>query len=239
MSTVRLVSYNCQALTRGLDGVAATLRRLAPDVAALQEIDQGTRRSGGMDQLSALTQALGPAYQGVFVPAMPYDGGLYGLAVLARGSVQFLDHLPLPRHGSEEPRIAMLVQVVLQDGRPLSLVNTHLAADYQAERPQVLREDQAQALAAWLRALTQQHQHQGPLLLCGDCNSEPGSPPIRALCQVATPLNPPLLTYPSDRPQEAIDHAFWVSPSPPPPANAQADESLASDHRPLVIDLSL
>lgn len=243
---MRLVSYNCQALTRGLAGVAETLSRLVPDVAALQEIDRLTRRSGGrgappgppVDQLAALAAALGPPYQGVFVPAMPYDGGEYGLAVLARGAVEALGRLALPRHGQEEPRIAMLVRVALPGGQDLALVNTHLAADLQAERPAALRLSQATALAAWLTEL--RGQLRGPLFLCGDCNSEPGSPPIEALCQVARPLHPALLTYPSHAPAEAIDHAFVV-PEPrsgaPQAEAAWVDPSQASDHRPLVIDM--
>src|SRR5262249_22502428 len=61
---IRAVTFNvCHGL--GLDGhqdlerTAQVLRELAPDIAGLQEVEEGAERSGGIDQAAWLADALG------------------------------------------------------------------------------------------------------------------------------------------------------------------------------------
>lgn len=230
---VTLVSYNVQALYRGAAGVVGTLRGLDADVVALQEVDRCTRRSGGVDQAALLAGELGMAW--AFAAAMDYDGGQYGLAVLVRGQVEGTEVLRLPRHGAEEPRIALRSELRLaSSGARLVVVNTHLAADFGAQQPAALRLDQARALAGWLREGVAEAE---AALLCGDLNCEPESDPAQALAAVAQPLHGRLPSYPSEAPQHAIDQAFLINGA------LRCEEvwigdSLASDHRPLVVNLT-
>ena len=86
--TLRVVSSNIRHGV-GMDGkldldrTAAVLRRLEPDLVALQEVDERCRRSGGVDQAAALGKALGMAHR--FGEFMDHDGepGSESLAVLA------------------------------------------------------------------------------------------------------------------------------------------------------------
>src|SRR5690348_9925379 len=102
MPRLRIVSYNIQALLQGAAGVIETLARLAPDLVGLQEVDLNTKRSGHADQAHRLARALD--LQLAYAAAMPFDGGEFGLAILARGPLSQPRILKLPRDGQEEPR---------------------------------------------------------------------------------------------------------------------------------------
>lgn len=58
------------------------ITNLQPDLVALQEVDQKTGRSSGIDQAAELGHLTGMHW--VFGKAMDYQGGGYGLAVLSR-----------------------------------------------------------------------------------------------------------------------------------------------------------
>ena len=63
-SQVRVLTYNIRH-GQGMDGrvdlsrVADVIRRLEPDVVALQEVDQATTRAGGVDQAAELGRLTG------------------------------------------------------------------------------------------------------------------------------------------------------------------------------------
>jgi hypothetical protein len=84
--TLRVVSYNIQhgaGMDRKLDleRTADVLRRLEPDLVALQEVDENCRRSKGVDQAAELGRLLGMEHR--FGEFMDYDGGRSGLAVFS------------------------------------------------------------------------------------------------------------------------------------------------------------
>ncbi|MBI5498305.1 MAG: endonuclease/exonuclease/phosphatase family protein [Deltaproteobacteria bacterium] len=232
---LRAVSYNIAALSGGLPGVVETLRRLQPDVVALQEVDAGTARSGGVDQARALGRALGMEAQ--FVSAMPHDGGQYGLALLARGTLTPLRTVRLPRLHAEEPRIAQIASLRV-GGLEWAVVNTHLAADWHAREPARVRALQARALQ---QALLDVGRADTPLLLLGDLNATPAEPPVAILAESLTLLGPPVATYPARAPTRALDHALLRPGTGLTRVRAEvrAEPSAASDHLPLVVDLVL
>jgi endonuclease/exonuclease/phosphatase family metal-dependent hydrolase len=59
------------------------INRVGPDVVFLQEVDRGTRRAGGVDQLGALRDAtsLGDSH---FVKWRNLEGGEYGVGIISR-----------------------------------------------------------------------------------------------------------------------------------------------------------
>ena len=73
----------------GMDGkldlsrIAREISLVQPDVVALQEVDKGTQRVNGTDTPNALAR-LTDGYTGYFAPAMDYDGGKYGNAILTK-----------------------------------------------------------------------------------------------------------------------------------------------------------
>lgn len=222
----RVVSYNVQALTNGVEGVVATLRPLDADVVALQEVDVLTRRSGGVDQVAQLARLLG--MHAAFGKTMDFDGGAYGVALLSRQPLENVRVVPLPRHGDEEPRVALMAQTRL-GGSLVTVITTHLCANWHAVKPASIREHQAHVLA---RLVAEQP---GPLLLLGDFNAQPGEAPLRILEGTLPRISGGLPTWPVPKPVTALDHIF----ARPPLRLLKVSTltSTASDHLPLVVDL--
>ncbi|MGH7011617.1 MAG: endonuclease/exonuclease/phosphatase family protein, partial [Caulobacteraceae bacterium] len=70
---IRLLSYNvhrCLGLDRRLDvgRIAAVIAAASPDIVALQEVDVGRARTGGVDQAHRLAERLRMAFR--FHPAL-------------------------------------------------------------------------------------------------------------------------------------------------------------------------
>jgi endonuclease/exonuclease/phosphatase family metal-dependent hydrolase len=236
---LRIVSYNIAALSVERAGVLATLERLTPDLIGLQEVDRGTARSGHVDQAQQLAASLGMRY--AYAAAMPFDGGEYGIAILARSELRDLRVLPLPREGREEPRVAMFATSGLPDGRAVRIANTHLAADWHAQNPAKIREAQVTELVRVLKE--EVGASPNPLFLVGDFNCDSDSAALSRLNAAARKLNADLLSNPAIKPTAALDHAFYMPASHPlisiEVRHAQTDPSTASDHLPLVIDIEI
>lgn len=172
--TLRVLTYNIHH-GEGTDEVfdyerqASLINRLSPDLVALQEVDRGTGRAGGVDQAAVLARLCDMHH--VFGQAMPYDGGQYGEAVLSRFPIERTVVHPLPHQADQEPRAALDVHVRPEGIGPLRFVGTHLCHQSGETRlQQVLR----------LRRLF--HAEEGPpVILAGDLNARPGSEPMRTL----------------------------------------------------------
>ena len=128
MKHINVATYNiCHGRYVDLDWsrIASVIRMAGADIVGFQEIDMGTNRIGGLDTVAALTAATGLTHA-LFVPAMDYDGGQYGTAILSRYPIVDSGILPLPS-ASYEPRALGWVTVETEDGHPLTLLNTHLS----------------------------------------------------------------------------------------------------------------
>lgn len=203
-----------------LERTAATLAGLVPDIVLLQEVDRGCRRSGGVDQAALLGERLGLA--SVFAAHRPFDGGEYGLALLARPLV--LGSRAVPLRAAPRPLVALEAELDLGLAEPLTIVVVHLV-DTLEQRAAEAREV-AQRLAL-LR---------GPWLVGGDFNGPRDTAPLEAFVAgvVATPVEP-RETFPAEAPVREIDFLVagpavrtkWTS------AWVHA-EGIASDHRPVV-----
>ena len=237
----RILTYNvhrCVGTDRRLDvgRVAEVIARLEPDIVALQELDVGRARTGGVDQAQAI--AAGLAMTSRFHPAMRVEAELYGDAILTPHPERLIraDSLPSVRGvPGLEPRGALWSAIDF-DGTILNVFNTHFGL--------VPREQRMQAAALvgpqWLGdpACT------GPTILTGDFNATSITRPYHALtkrladAQRRLGLKPSVKTFPSSFPAIRIDHCF-VSPEirvtgAMTPLHPLA--RTASDHLPLVID---
>jgi endonuclease/exonuclease/phosphatase family metal-dependent hydrolase len=220
--------------------VAAVVREAAADVVLLQEVDRGTRRSGGVDQPAVLARLTG--YAAAFGRTLDYDGGGYGIAVLSRWRVlrDTLVHLPIApplarAGGSYEPRGALRVTLDAPGG-PLTVVNTHL----DATRDDGYRRQEIRAVVAIADAA---RAGGAPVLVGGDFNSEPGSA-VHAAALAAGLRDAWLecgrgdaLTYPDDRPVKRIDYLYLTGAARCD--EAHVIESRASDHRPVAFRVRL
>ena len=232
--TLRVVSYN---IKRGLgnDGVtdlartARVIRELKPDFVGLQEVDENTRRSGGVDQAVELGRQLGMHH--AFAPFMDYDGGRYGLAVLSRYPIANVTVVKLPE--GNEPRVALAAEVILPNGASVTFVNLHF--DWVKE--DTFRLAQATALKKYLDGL------KTPYILLGDFNDMPESRTLGLFRQDAVEAKKPRedhFTFSATAPAMEIDFIFVAPQSRWEIGNvAVVDERVASDHRPVVANVKL
>ena len=228
--TLRVLCYNIHH-GEGTDGkldlprVAKVIRAADPDLVALQELDDKTKRTGGVDQTAELTRLTG--LHGAFGKAIDFQGGGYGQAVLSRFPLGETTVHPLPGMPNREKRIAFEARLTI-DGRDLSLVTTHLDHQLAAER-----EGQAAKLNELFAA-------DRAVILAGDFNATADSKAFAALTAKWTDATAGrgLLTIPVDRPAKQIDYVLF---RPTERFRAVAavviDESVASDHRPVLVVL--
>ena len=144
---VRVLTYNIHH-GEGADGrwdlprIADVITAAAPDLVALQEVDEATARSGGVRQSSELGRLTG--LHAVFGQAMPFQGGGYGVGVLSRYPVLSVVNRPLPVAPDREPRTALSVTVQPTAGMPsIVFTSTHLdfgRGDRRALQAQVLND---------------------------------------------------------------------------------------------------
>lgn len=240
----RILSYNvhrCVGVDRKLDvrRVAEVIASEKPDIVALQEVDVGRLRTGGVDQAHALAELLGMAFH--FHAALQVESELYGDAILTSLPHRLIKAGPLPgypRIPQLEPRGALWIGVETGGGE-VQILNTHLGL--------VPREQQIQARALvggeWLGAPLRRD----PLLMVGDFNARRRTAVYRTLtghladARRAIPGARSTRTFPSTFPVVSIDHVFaslgiaitGVRVASGPLAR------VASDHLPLVVDFEL
>jgi endonuclease/exonuclease/phosphatase family metal-dependent hydrolase len=239
----RIMTYNVHRCV-GMDGrldVARTAKVIAscrPDVVALQELDVGRARTGGVDQAHAIAQLLGMSFH--FHPAFKVEEERYGDAILSATPIRLMKAGPLP--GSHavrglEPRGALWVKLEL-GGAEIDVINTHLGL--------VPHEQRAQAAALLGPEWMGHADCTDPAILLGDFNATSRH---RAYQRLAERLRDAhrdrsgrrAATFPSRLPMLRIDHAF-VSRSVKVTGVHVAGGALArtaSDHLPLVVDFRL
>ena len=110
---LRILAYNIKH-GRGNDGkvdlarTADVIRRLKPDVVALQEVDDKAERSGKVDEAKKLSELTGLKHH-AFGKFFDFDGGEYGMAILSRFPLSDVTNLRLP--DGAEPRTSLVVTV--------------------------------------------------------------------------------------------------------------------------------
>lgn len=239
--TLRVLSYNIHTGI-GSDGrldlerTAGAIRDARPDVVALQEVDvHWAERSQFADQARELGRILGmrvffaPIYDfDPLTPAAPRRQ--YGVAILSRLPMPHTANREITRLSTQDPNPVpapapgFAEAVVVAKGVAVHVYATHL--DYRAE-PDV----RAMQVADMLRIMSP-----GPTLLLGDFNAEPAAPELAPLWDRLTAA-PVGLTYPADVPAKRIDYVTvsdgvrvrW----------ATVPETLASDHRPVLAEVSV
>lgn len=225
---LRILSYNihhAEGIDRklNLERIAKIIRSVKPDLVALQEVDQNTKRTKNVDQPAELARLTGMNV--AFGPNIEFQGGKYGNAVLSRFPIANQNNLLLPNLDQGEQRGVLSVELNAPElPRPLVLLATHL--DHRAENQERLLSSSTinQMVFDKPNQLT---------LLAGDMNATIGSPTIRQLDTTWTRVNSaPMPTIPVDRPKQQIDFVMFR-----PKQNWKVvevrilDSSVASDHR--------
>lgn len=239
---LRVLVYNIHAGTDAagqgnLPRVAALVRETGADLVLLQEVDRGTRRSGGVDQLAELARATG--LYGAFGRTLWYQGGAYGVALLSRTPILAHRVVSLPNDppqaragGSREPRGVLHAVVALPRGGRLHVLNTHIDASADDR----FRRQEMAALTALADSLLREGV---AVLVGGDMNSEPGSAVQRMAahgrlhdawgrCGRGAEH-----TFPAAAPAKRIDYLYLTGELRCTEARVLASD--ASDHRPLLV----
>jgi endonuclease/exonuclease/phosphatase family metal-dependent hydrolase len=230
---LRVMTFNIQSGAHGLDEVAEVILAAAPDIVALQEVDVGSQRAQGLDQVRELAARTGLTHHAHFRTTDLY-GGAYGVALLSRFPLQARAQHPLPVPEGSEPRT--LAHAVLRVGeREVSVYATHLT-----RRPFNGRVRLQQSVAI----LKLFEKDPRPKLLMGDLNDDPDSTPVRLLRRELTDVfastgRGPSGTYPLPLflptlriDYVLVDRAFAA-------CNSRVLRVGVSDHYPVVADIHL
>lgn len=188
----------------------------------MQEVDDKTDRSGGVDQAKALAQSTN--LNGKFAAAIPFQGGNYGLAMLTELTPARSWAMELPP--GLEPRVAQFTELTYHCV-PLVAVNVHFDhADDDSAR--IL---QASALVAALSGV------QAVTIVAGDFNDTPSSRSLAMFYDAGFQhVDTPGASWPADSPTEDIDHILIRDGRTAVVeiiSGGVADEDKLSDHRPV------
>ena len=243
----RILTYNVHRCI-GVDGrldvarVSGVIAALEPDIVALQELDVGRARTGGVDQAHEIARRLDMACH--FNAAVRVEEEQYGDAILTSYPERLIKAAPLPGLSPRlrlEPRGALWITVEI-DGVAVQIINTHMGL--------VPKEQQRQATALagleWLR----RPDCRGPVILLGDLNDLTATGvsvvdrTLAAQLGDARRLSPrrrPTATFPSRMPLLRIDHMFVSAAVKVLDLYAPAlhGAQVASDHLPLVMDFEV
>jgi endonuclease/exonuclease/phosphatase family metal-dependent hydrolase len=241
-----VMSYNIHVgvgMDKKLDlkRIADVIKLYGCDLVGLQEVDRGVERTGRVDEIKELARLTGMDY--AFAHNLDYQGGQYGVAVLSRFPILAIDHRRYANTRERERRGFIRVEVEVK-GRRLNFVTTHL--DYQYADGRLFETRQM------LDALK---DVRGPLVVTGDFNEEPTGKAYELMGGAgfadgwrrsrgpSAEFPGDGATYPADKPAKRIDYVFYrgLGEDRPPKDDEDASQAvpdtLASDHRPVVVRL--
>jgi endonuclease/exonuclease/phosphatase family metal-dependent hydrolase len=236
---MRVLTYNVHSCI-GTDAklaperIASVIAKTNADVICLQEIDLRRARTKHEDQAALIAEMLGMSFE--FHPTVSRDPEHFGDAILSRHPFTLKrkgTFPPVPNPIPDEKRGAIWAEVAI-DGTTWNVINTHFGLGREERWLQAKH-----FTAEWIaQALP------GPVVVCGDFNSRPGSRVHRVLSEHMTDVfrltkarrprtfstNLPVicLDYIYVSGNVAVDHAEMITD---PLAR------VASDHFPLAAEL--
>lgn len=208
-----------------LEQIARTIEAQGPDVVALQEVSRGWVLGGGADMLTWLGHRLGMHV--AFAPAADQQ---FGNALLSRTELSDVEVVELPYGAGPQARSALTARVEGPGGEPVRVTSVHLQH----------RDDNVDTRLDQLDALRAALPDDGPSVLAGDLNAEPGSAELDALADAGwvsamdTAGAEDVLTHPSNDPEVRID---WVLGQGVTFAEARVLADDSSDHLALVTEV--
>lgn len=234
--TLRIMSYNIHH-GRGMDGVvdleriAALIREAEVDLVALQEVDKGTRRTDQIEIAAELARLTDMNF--AFEKNIDFQGGEYGNAILSRHLITNSQnhHYKMLREGEQRGLLSVDVSI---HNRTITFASTHL--DH--------RPDPSERLSNVIEIKAFMAGHTTPVILAGDFNDQPGRAVHSEITTIFTDAWEEAglgdgFTYSSTDPKSRIDYVFLSPKSAWRVTSAIVVESEASDHLPLLVEVTL
>lgn len=213
-SKLTVMSYNIrhcapyygtsEATVADVNNVAEVIKRIKPDVILLQEVDQCTKRSLGIDQAKELAKLAGYPYYYFFKQKDLETGGAYGAAILSSFYMSEIVNHELPKviDGLTITGSNVLGTAKIKfNEATIYLAVTHLSVT-QAEKdrqfPIILKELSSKGEA--------------PVIVAGDFNSKPDNSIIKKLDEagfIRTNTDPMKFTIPSNAPNRELDYIAY------------------------------
>ena len=228
MTSLKLLCYNVRSLRDDADALARVMREIAPEVAIIQEAPRFLRwRStcAALARRAGLVQVAGGRTAGANLI-------LSSLAV----QVVATRDIPFSTDRNLHHRGAALALLKL-GGSEFGVAGTHLDL---LEAPRLRHLDELAAIAAEVVPA------RAPLIVGGDINAVPGSATWSRLARFGTDAWTAVgaadgFSYPSTGPVRRIDAVFLDPRIKPLRAEVldSPDIHIATDHRPLVVELEL
>lgn len=249
--TMRIMTYNIAAGANNfkvnLEATADAIKKVNPDIIAVQEVDRNTNRSGNIDQARILADLL--QYNMVFGKTIDHDGGDYGIAVLSKYPILSQESIILPSFPNGdttsdgyEQRIALVTKVDVPGFEvPITFINTHL--DW--------HEDPTVRLAQVRKIDEVTLDMRGIKLLVGDFNDTVNSVIGRNMERYWVSVFDDKIdhrTWPAVNPEVAIDQVYlnkaqvWKAKTVVPNDGTEqfgVQWNEVSDHIPVIVDLKL
>lgn len=222
---VRVMSYNVKN-GMGVDGITSidrcsdVIRKVNPDVVAIQEVDSVNRRNNYY-VLGRMAEQTG--YHAYYGPTIKYRGGKYGIGVLSKQPALSTKFYPMPHR--REDRGVLVVEF-----KKYYLVCTHLSGQY-IKNGRCVQVDVIREAVSDLKK---------PVFIAGDMNARPGTPVMNAFKEFATVLsNENKKTAPSYDPRGCIDYVLGTNGSFKVLGEEVIYGCFASDHLPLYVDVKV
>jgi len=222
-NTYRIMSYNIHH-GEGMDGVldlqriADVINDVAPCVVAVQELDSMTQRTGQINMLRLLADKT--LMYPVFAPAIPHEGGKYGIGMLSKEKP--LSHFQIPLPGSEEARTLLIVEF---EKFYMGCIHFSLEAEDRFKSVELIRKE-AEKLNK-------------PFFIAGDFNARPDSPVMKTFTSDFILFNNP---KPAGNEKGVIDYIAGYKTKGTPFTVLRSwikDEPVASDHDPVIADIRI
>ena len=224
---LRILCYNIHH-AEGVDGkldvprIARVILSVKPDLVALQEMDQKTKRTQNVDQVAELARLT--KMKSVFGANIDFQGGHYGNAILSRFPItrHKNHHLPNVDGGEQRGVLESVIKVTKEE----SVI--FMATHFDHRRP-----DQERRASAIFINKMMGEQKNIPAILAGDLNDVPNSATLKEIGKLWVRTNPEITpTVPVTKPLRQIDYIL-VRPKErwKVVETKILDEAVASDHR--------
>jgi len=207
-----------------LDTIIREIKKLDPDILALQEVDYHLPRSHFENQVEIIGKKLEMNY--LYVPNLNFVIGSYGNAILSKFPIMEYEYFQLPSKSESRGLVRAQINTGIQN---IDVYATHLGLPYTE------RVDQVASLNTLIS--------NGPMpkLLLGDFNTKPTEIPIQSLRSVfIDPVREShfnLTTYKHKNKATQLDYILYTSGFTF--ESALSDLSTISDHNPLMYSLIL